>query len=241
MLRTLNVSYNKIGSIGMMKLLSRLKKSGALTSMIMSGNDLSENQDKFVSLQKFLSRNESCTSLVMTACSLKDQSMVFFGAGLAMNTALVRLNLAENDLLSKEGLNHFMKGLIDNKKESKLIEIDFSKCRFMSKMMQPFAKLFSANYKIRHLNLKNNNITDDGAGELLESMVSNEFITKVVLDMNPIKFNILKEIEAHTKGNMNKVNAQEVPSMIEEIIEVKKSTAQALYDCAMDPLIQKKV
>ena len=28
------------------------------------------------------------------------------------------------------------------------------------------------------------------------------------------------------------LNEQEVPTMIQEIIEVKKSTAQALYDCA---------
>ena len=59
-LRHLNVSYNKIASPGMMKLLSRLKKSSALTYLNISGNDLSESQEKFHSLQKFIGRNESC-------------------------------------------------------------------------------------------------------------------------------------------------------------------------------------
>ena len=61
----------------------------------------------------------------MNGCCLKDTAMGFLGAGLASNTALLRLNLAENDMITKDGLNSFVKGLVDNKKESKLIDLDF--------------------------------------------------------------------------------------------------------------------
>ena len=43
LLRSLDLSYNDIGSAGFLKLLSRLKKSTALTTMNLSGNDFSEN------------------------------------------------------------------------------------------------------------------------------------------------------------------------------------------------------
>lgn len=38
-----------------------------------------------------------------------------------------------------------------------------------------------------------------------------------------------------------KVNQQEVPQMIEEILDVKKKTAQSLFDCVEDPLIKEKI
>ena len=41
-LRSLDLSYNNIGSAGFLKLLSRLKKSTTLTTLNLSGNDFSE-------------------------------------------------------------------------------------------------------------------------------------------------------------------------------------------------------
>ncbi len=38
-----------------------------------------------------------------------------------------------------------------------------------------------------------------------------------------------------------KVSEQEVPTMIEEILDVKKKTAQSLFDCALDPMIKDKL
>ena len=52
---------------------------------------------------------------------------------------------------------------------------------------------------------------------------------------------MLGDIEKHTTANLQKVNEQEVPSMIEEILDVKKKTAQSLFDCAEDPMIKDKI
>lgn len=75
------------------------------------------------------------------------------------------------------------------------------------------------------MNLRHNVITDEGAKLLLQAIVNNEYITKFLIDMNPIRLSIITEIEKHTSLNMQKVAEQEVPTMIEEIVEVKKATA----------------
>lgn len=40
----------------------------------------------------------------------------------------------------------------------------------------------------------------------MQAVMANEFITKVHLELNPIRYRILKEIEAATKVNLAKVN-----------------------------------
>ena len=62
-LRMLDLSNNEIGSAGLLKMLSRLKKSTSLATLNLSGNNFGEGQEKFINLEKFLSRNESCTLL----------------------------------------------------------------------------------------------------------------------------------------------------------------------------------
>ena len=52
------------------------------------------------------------------------------------------------------------------------------------------------NHKIRTINLKGNSITDDGGIELLGSINANEYITRIVLDLNPFRHGIIKDIEA---------------------------------------------
>ena len=104
-LRLLDLSYNSLGSQGFLKLLSRLKKSTALTTLNFSGNDFSEEQEKFVNLEKFLTRNESCTNLLLNECKLKSPDMVFMGLGLAKNCTLEKLSLSENNFAEKECIN----------------------------------------------------------------------------------------------------------------------------------------
>ena len=70
-LRSLDLSYNNISSGGFLKLLSRLKKSTALTHLNVSGNDLGDTTERFVNLEKFLSRNESCKTLNLSDCRLQ--------------------------------------------------------------------------------------------------------------------------------------------------------------------------
>ena len=41
-------------------------------------------------------------------------------------------------------------------------------------------------------------VTDEGAQVLVQAIVNNSFITKVHLDMNPLRHSILEDIERHT-------------------------------------------
>ena len=75
-----------------------------------------------------------------------------------------------------------------------------------SASIEPFINLFESNFKIRGINLRHNIITDEGATLLLQGVINNEFITKFLLDMNPIRHSILADIETHTLKNLHKVN-----------------------------------
>lgn len=166
-MRALDLSNNLINSSGFLKLMSRLKKSTSLFSLNFSHNDLSEEQEKFINLEKFLSRNESCTSLYLSGCKLKSAALAFAGLGLAKNKTLERLFLAENNFVDKECIQYLVRGLLDNIEDSGLIDLDLQKNRMSSTTIEPIADLFLENFKIRSLNLKNNIITDDGGQILL--------------------------------------------------------------------------
>ena len=239
-MRNLDLSHNNITSAGFLKLVGRMKKSSALLSLNFSYNDFSVGQEKFVTLQKFLARNQSCRTLLLSGCKIKDTGMTYVGLGLSENNALVRLGLSENEHVTKDGLTYLTKGMLDAE-ESRLVELDLAKSNFDSKAIQPLIRLLGLNHKIRSLNLKGNTIGDDGAQDLLGQLMSNEYITRVNLDLNPFRHAILTDIDAHCRTNVMKVNSQEVPSMTAEILDVKKKTAQTLFDCAMDPLISAKV
>lgn len=241
MLRSLDLSYNNISSAGFLKLLSRLKKSTALTNLNVSGNDLGDTSERFVNLEKFLSRNESCKTLNLSDCRLQLATFAQMGLGLTKNITLERLILASNDIADREALNHIVKGLLENTEGSVLSELDVSKNRITSDCIAPFVDLFEQNFKIRTINLRHNVVTDEGAQLLVQAIGNNEYITKLQLDMNPLRISLLNDLEKHTSANLQKVNQQEVPQMVEEILDVKKKTAQALFDCAEDPMIRDKI
>ena len=50
--------------------------------------------------------------------------MAYLGIGLSKNTTLERIILSENELCGRESIHYLVKGLIDNKEGSKLIDID---------------------------------------------------------------------------------------------------------------------
>ena len=75
-------------------------------------------------MEKFLSRNESCTLLQLSACKLKATAMAFIGLGLTKNATLERCILSDNEFCGRESVHYLVKGLLDNHTGSKLIDID---------------------------------------------------------------------------------------------------------------------
>ena len=123
------------------------------------------------------------------------------GLGLSKNITLERIVLSENDFCNRECIHYLVKGLLDNQEGSRLIDIDLQRNRMTSETVEPFVDLFEQNLKIRSLNLRHNVITDEGGQLLAQAVVNNEFITKLICDMNPIRHSILADIEQHTRQN----------------------------------------
>ena len=73
--------------------MSRFKKSTSMLMLNFSGNDFGEISERFVNLEKFLSRNESCKMLNLSDCRLTMAAIAQIGIGLSKNTTLERLVL----------------------------------------------------------------------------------------------------------------------------------------------------
>lgn len=50
--------------------------------------------------------------------------MAYMGLGLSKNVTLERINLSDNNFCDRESIHFLVKGLLDNKEGSKLIDID---------------------------------------------------------------------------------------------------------------------
>jgi len=168
-LRFLDVSHNNIGSVGVLKIMGRLKKSQTLINLNMSNNDLSEKPTHFNQLENILLKNKSLQVLNLSNCKLVPESMAFLARGMANNTSLHKLVLSENGLIGKEGLGKLCDALID-KSEIKLVDLELAKCAITSEGAKHLIKLLNSKVKLRHLNLKDNAIQDEAAIEILGSL-----------------------------------------------------------------------
>ena len=179
-----------------MKLCNRFEKSTSIFSLNVSGNNFSSQQDKILSLEKFIATNKTCTSLNMSKCKLENPCLAFIGNGFLKNTTLCKLNLSEN-YFTKKGINLLCRGI--QKNVCKLKELDLSSCRLDTEAIEPIIKLIQSGYKLRNLNLKSNFIKDPVAVEFIGALTANTNMTKLNLEMNAIKLKFTKEIDAVIK------------------------------------------
>jgi len=75
--------------------------------------------------------------------------------GMSDNTSLTKLILSENPLIGTI-LGKLCDALVENRAESKLIDLELAKCNVTSDCAKHFIKLISSKHKLRHLNLKDN-------------------------------------------------------------------------------------
>ena len=240
-LRFLDISHTNIGSVGFLNILGRLKKSQTLVSLNASNNDFSERPTQFGQLENLLRQNQRIQVLNLAKCSLLPEVVASIAKGMQANASLTRLVLSENPLIGGS-LGKLCDALAENRAESRLTDLELSKCNVTSEHAKHMIRLMGSKHKLRHLNLKDNSIQDEAAQEMLGVLMhSNTYITRLNVDFNPIKHQILRDIDAQTKLNVLKVNEQEIPSMQIEINEVKSRTAYLLTECAKEPLLKDKV
>ena len=75
---------------------------------------MDDTNERFVNLEKFLTRNESVKTLMMSDCRLSTAMITQMGLGLSQNHTLERLVLQSNEIADKQTLNHIVNGLLDN-------------------------------------------------------------------------------------------------------------------------------
>jgi len=102
--------------------------------------------------------------------------------------------LSENSDIRKDCIQFLVNAILLNRSESKLIELELAKCSLGEQDVQPFIKLIGSNYKLRCLNLKDNDVRDCAAAELLGALMANKYVTKLNLDLNPIRHQIKQDI-----------------------------------------------
>ena len=101
--------------------------------------------------------------------------------------------------------------LISSKTTSALQELDLSKCHISSESVLPLVKLIESKFRLRTLLLSNNSIYDLSASEIYSALQFNPYLTRLKLDLNPIRNLITRDIDALTLLNSQKVSSQELP------------------------------
>eukprot|EP00347_Sterkiella_histriomuscorum_P014464 403360768 len=111
-----------------------------------------------------------------------------------------------------------------------------------NKLFQSFCQFIKNNKTVRTLNLKDNMIRDQAAQQVLDCFKSNlKAIAnnskanriRIQFEMNPCNHNIMKEFERLNKLNMLIYKENEMPSIQNEINNLKIQHEKALEECSM--------
>ena len=99
-------------------------------------------------------------------------------------------------------------------------------------------RLIESKFRLRTLLLSNNNIYDLAASEIYSALQFNPYLTRLKLDLNPIRNLITKDIDALTLLNSQKVSSQELPKLTLQVKSLQKNLAESLFDCAFEPALR---
>jgi hypothetical protein len=138
--------------------------------------------------------------------------MTCIAQGLAKNASLIKLNVSEN-LFTVNSISQLTTVLMkraqedkDDSKSCQLRELDLSHCELDKKSIDALSTLLRSTYKLRILNLRDNMIHDEEGQSLFTSMLTNSYLTKLNMELNPIKHSLFREFETITKQNALKVH-----------------------------------
>ena len=225
----LDLSSNLITVDGVFKFFTALKNNQTLKRLNLSRNDLSfANPGPFYHvMESFITSNRSLEELDLNNCKLGLEGAGILGKGLRKNQKLQKLHLSNNSLLDK-GLSLILEGLLENSMTSgnvmlgsvsisPITEIDFSKNGIElldSKVISKLCKLMTETQtKLGSINLRDNLIRDEAADLISIALKQNLTIVKFLIDMNPVKHSIVKEMEQSVKRNITMLKDKEWPAI----------------------------
>jgi Ran GTPase-activating protein (RanGAP) involved in mRNA processing and transport len=161
-LRTINLSWNGLGSLGMHAIAENMLTSScfALQHLDVSLNILGENGT--LALARLLARNESFPNLLSLNARGNDMHAVggeAMGAALASNTSLTCLNMS-NNALGSAGTWHIARGLNSN---TSLRHLGLASNSFGHEGAGSISAALIGSTQLCTLNVAHNGIGDDGA------------------------------------------------------------------------------
>lgn len=216
-IRKLDISFNEINCKGVAKLASGLKNNSGIKILNLEGNPLCGQSS--TSLHVLIATNIAIEELNLNACQLGDEGVGKLNDALESNKTLKSLLLSNNQI-DDEGAEIIAQGIVKN---YALKYLDLGDNRIRRKGGISLANALRMNMTLKNINLTQNNIKDD-AGQLFSELSRNKSnILRLGLDLNPISYKYLQDIQTNVKKNRKIYKQAIAPKLKEDIEKLKLS------------------
>lgn len=131
----------------------------------------------------------------MSHCNIGTEGGKIIGQGLRGNRCLQTLILKDN--LLKDSISDIAKAFLGNQIALCLKELDISKCQIScDHITSDFLKMLKSKHTtLKTLNMRDNLIGYESSEQIKDALKTNKTITKINLEYNPIKQQVLEAIE----------------------------------------------
>ena len=218
-LAKLDLSYNKLTSVGCSHLFQALKLNPYLTHLNLESNNLSRGK-RFESIISMLKSNKVLSSLNLSKWELTSNEAEMLADGLWYNASITTINLSRNNL-STEGwifLFNWMTSTI-----SKISSIDLSHNHIGDDAISSLWKVLEVNKTLQKVNLYSNMFSKRSCGELVIILKNNTTLFNLNLDWNSIDCHHIAAISDYCKRNLKNAEKNGLPLIKEEILKLLKS------------------
>ena len=217
-LSKLDLSYNKLTSVGWSYLFQALKLNPFLTHLNLEDNNLSKG-NQFDSIIQLLKANKILKVLNLSKCELTAKEADMISDGLSINSTLISLNLSNNKFFSQGAISIYTS---ISTPYSKLSLLDLSFNHIGNESIPSLCKCVELNKSLQKLNLYSNLLTKDSCSPLLISLKSNQLLVSLNLGWNSLNPNHLASLKAIWEQNAKRSQQTGLP-FIHEILSLLKS------------------
>jgi len=214
-LERIDISNNKITSIGAGYILRVLRSDKVLKRLNLSMNELNGNGLK--DIKDSLKENKTLLHLIMSECKISDEIAVSIGEALIENKGLISLNLSQNFISDKGGFS-IGQALLTNEK---LKELDLNANQIGDQGCDGFIEALTKNTVIEGINFANNKLYDSSGQKLMHAITQNKQMKKLKLTMNSISTKYLNEIENCIKRNIARLESVNRTAVVSQFAFLK--------------------
>ena len=218
-LSKLDLSYNKLTSVGWSFLFQALKLNPFLTHLNLEDNNLSKG-GQFDSIIQLLKVNKILKFLNLSKWELTPNEAEMIADGLVLNTTLISLNLSRNKLFT-QGAILILTSIATL--HSKVANLDLSFNHIGNEAAIVLSKLVEINTSLQKLNLYSNMLTKSAWSSLVLSLNLNSTLLSINLGWNSIDPQHLVTIKKYWARNLKSSQNVGLPSIKNEIYQLLQS------------------